>query len=173
MDRAESQLAASIAKYPRAVAKLATALRAKLQARLPGLNEILYVYENQNALVVAYSPSDKGYEGICSIALDPEGVRLCFGRGAELSKFDPLELLQGRGKTVRHVALKSPAEFDRPEVEALIAAALKLAKVRIVAGSKSSVFSNAEAQRQRARGAKRTARPATPRRGVRRKRGTA
>jgi hypothetical protein len=40
-------------------------LRAKLRDRLPGLFEIVYVYETQNALVISYSPTENGYEGLC------------------------------------------------------------------------------------------------------------
>jgi hypothetical protein len=53
-----------------------------------------------------------------------------------LSKSDPNKPLQGRGKTVRHVVLNAAADFDRPEIEALMAAALKLAKLRLDVGAK-------------------------------------
>ena len=66
-----------------------------------------------------------------------------FGRGAELTKSDPNRLLQGRGKTVRHVVLDSLADFDRAEIEVLIAAALKLAKVRLDASAQGSLIINA------------------------------
>ena len=149
---AETQLQDFFAKYGPKVAKLGKALRAKLRARLPGLFEIVYMYENQNALVISYSPTEHGYEGLCSLALYPDRVILHFAQGALLSKSDPNNLLQGRGKTVRHVELNTVADFDRPEIEALMAAALKLAKLRLDAGAKSSVIIRAEAQKQRARG---------------------
>ena len=148
---AEIQLTSFFSKYEPAMAKLGKALRAKLRARLPGLFEIVYVYENQNALVIAYSPTENGYEGLCSIALYPREVKLFFGQGAQLSKADPSKLLQGRGKTVRHVVLNTVADFDRAEIQVLMAAALKLAKVRPNASAKGSVIIRAEAQKQRAR----------------------
>ncbi len=147
---AEAQLARYFAQYEPAIARFGKALRAKLRARLPGLHEIVYVYAGQDALVISYSPTDKGYGGICSLALYPDGVKLHFGRGASLARWDPHKLLQGRGKTVRHVVLASRADFDRPEIEALIAAALKLAKVRPDATAKGSVILKAEEQKQRA-----------------------
>jgi hypothetical protein len=161
---AERQLASYFAKYEPAAAKLGRALRAKLRARLPGLFEIVYVYENQNALVISYSPTERGYEGLCGIALYPRSVQLFFGQGALLSKSDPNKLLQGSGKTVRHVVLNSAADFDRAEIEALMAAALKLAKLRLDASAKGSVIIKAEAQKQRARRAKKAARPTSTRR---------
>ena len=149
MTNAETQLASYFAKYEPAVVKLGMALRAKLRARLPGLFEVVYVYENQNALVISYSPTENGYEGLCSIALYPRGVKLFFARGALLSKSDPNKLLQGRGKG-RHVVLNAVADFDRAEIEVLMAAALKLAKLRLDASAKGSVIIRAVAQRQRA-----------------------
>jgi len=159
----EAQLASYFARYEPAMAKLGKALRAKLRDRLPGLFEIVYVYENQNALVISYSPTEHGYEGLCSIALYPDCVKLFFVQGALLSKSDPNKLLQGRAK-VRHVVLNSVADFHRAEIEALMAAALKLAKVRLDGSAKGSVIIKAEAQKQRARRAREAARPASTRR---------
>ena len=56
------------------------------------------------------------------------------------------------------------ADFDRAEIEALMAAALKLAKLRLDASAKGAVIIRAEAQRQRARRASKAARPAKARR---------
>ena len=150
MTNPEAQLASYFAKYEPAMVKLGKALRAKLRARLPGLFEIVYVYENQDALVISYSPTEHGYDGLCSISLYPDRVHLGFGQGALLSKSVPNKLLQGSGKTVRFVVLNSIADFDRPEIEALIAAAVKLAKVRLDASAKGSVIIKAEAQKERA-----------------------
>ena len=162
MTKPETLLASYFAKYEPAMAKLGKALRAKLRARLPGLFEIVYVYENQNALVIAYSPTEHGYQGLCSLALYPNGVKLYFTQGARLSPSDPNKLLQGRA-TVRYVVLNATADFDRPEIEVLMAAALELAK-RLDAGVKGSVIIKAEAQKQRARRATKAARPASKRR---------
>jgi len=158
---AETQLASYFARYEPAMARLGKALRAKLRARLPGLFEVVYVYESQDALVISYSPTENGYEGLCSLALYPSCAKLFFAQGALLSKSDPNKLLQGRAK-VRFVVLDSAAEFDRAEIEALMAAALKLAKRSLVPSAEGSVIIRAEAQKQRA--AKKAARPASARR---------
>jgi hypothetical protein len=160
---AEAQLARYFAKYEPAMAKFGKALRAKLRARLPGLSEIVYVYENQDALVISYSPTEHGFQGLCGFKLSPRCVELFFGQGAQLSKSDPNKLLQGPGKTVRHVVLNTVADFDRAEIEALMAAALKLAKLRLDAGAKGSVIIKAEAQKQRA-ARRKSAQPASARR---------
>jgi len=153
---AETQLASYFAKYDPPVARLGKALRAKLRKRLPGLSEVVYVYENQDALVIAYSPTANGYEGLISLGLYPRGAKLFFAQGARLSNVDPQKLLQGRAQ-VRHVVLDTVADLGRPEVEALMAAALELAKLRLDVRAKGSVIIKAEAQKQRAR---RTTKPA-------------
>ena len=156
----ETQLARYFARYEPAIVRLGKALRAKLRERLPGLFEIVYVYKGKDALVISYSPTEHGYGGVCSIALYPHCVKLHFGQGARLSKADPNKLLQGSGKTVRHVVLNSVSDFDRAELEALMVAALNLAKVRIDPSAKGSVIIKAEEQGLRARRAKRAVRPA-------------
>jgi hypothetical protein len=130
----------------------------------------VYVYENQDSLVISYSPTERGYEGLCSLAVHPDKVHLYFTRGAALSKSDPDKLLQDRGKTVRHVVLNSVADFERPEIEGLMAAALDLAKLRLDPRAKGPVIIKAEEQKQRASRAAKAARPASPRRKIRRDR---
>ena len=148
---AEAQLVSYFAQYEPAMAKIGKSLRAKLRARLPGFFEIVYLYERQHSLVISYSPTEHGYEGVCSLALYPDQVHLYFTQGALLSKSDPKKLLQGRGKSVRFVVMDRATEFDRPEIEALIVAALKLANLRPDPGAKGSVIIKAEEQKQRAR----------------------
>jgi hypothetical protein len=160
MTSAETQLAGYFAKYEPAMAKLGKALRAKLRARLPGLFEIVYVYESQNALVISYSPTERGFEAVCSISVYPRLVKPGFGKGAQLSKSDPNKLLKGQGKRARYVELNSVADFDRAEIEALIADAVKLAKLRLDPDAKGATIIKAETQKQRARRATKAARPA-------------
>ena len=162
MTNAETQLASYFAKYEPTMAKLGKALRAKLRARLPGLFEIVYVYENQNALVLSYSPTERGFEAVCSISVYPDLVKLGFGKGAELAKSDPNKLLQGQGKTARYVELSSVADFDREEIQSLFADAVKLAKLRLDPNAKGAMIIKAEAQKQR-RTAKAARSATTPR----------
>jgi hypothetical protein len=160
---AESQISGFFARYDPATAKLGRAVRARLRKRLPGLLELVYVYERQNSLVISYSPTETGSQGVCALALYPGRVHLCFVGGVRLSKADPKRLLQGRGKAVRHVVLSSLADFDRVEIEVLMASALEHARLRLDENATGSVVIKAAEQRQRAERARRTARP-TPRR---------
>lgn len=158
MTDAETQLAAFFARYEPAIARLGKALRTKLRARLPGLSEVVYLYENQNSLVLSYSPSGRGYDAVCSLALHPEQVKLFFTGGPRLAKADPKKLLQGSAKLVRYVVMEKAADLDRAEIEALMVAALDLAKVRLVPGAENPVVVKADEQRKRAVRAKKARR---------------
>lgn len=164
MTHTEKQIASFFARYAPATAKLGKALRRKLRDRLPGLLELVYVYEGQGSLVFSYSPTEAGVDGVCALALYPDRVQLFFTGGAKLAKSDPKKLLQGHGQAVRYVRVGSVADFDRAEIEALMAAAVKLAKIRLDASAKGAVIIKAEAQKQRARRATHAARRSPRRR---------
>jgi len=87
------------------------------------------------------------YEPVCSIAVYPHLVKPGLGKRAELSKSDLNKLLKGAGKTARYVELHSVADFDRPEIEVLIAAAVKLVKLRLDPDAKGTMIIKAEEQR--------------------------
>jgi len=63
---------------------------------------------------------------LCVFVLGKEHLSLAFLRGAHLR--DPEELLEGTGKGVRHVKLRSVADVKRPGVKKLILEAAKLNK---------------------------------------------
>jgi hypothetical protein len=83
------------------------------------------VYDNYNALAIAFGANDKLSGVVFSIALYPRWVSLFFARGVELP--NPEGLLQGTGKGIRHIMLKDIALFDKPGIQALIAEALSRA----------------------------------------------
>lgn len=115
------QLAGFLAKFTPEVASVARAALAKMCDRLPGAVEM--VYDNYNALVIGFGPTERPSEAIFSIAVFPRWVTLCFLWGATLP--DPQKLLKGSGNQVRHMRLKDAAELDRPAVRALMKEALK------------------------------------------------
>ena len=79
------------------------------------------VYDNYNALVVGFSPTEKPSDAICSIALYPRWVNLYFLWGAFLD--DPEKLLKGAGRQVRNIRLEAASDLDKPAVRALLAQA--------------------------------------------------
>jgi hypothetical protein len=122
---AEAQLQALIEKFDPAGQKLIRALRSALRKRFPTANELVYDYGF--SLVIAYSPSEHGIEGIFSISARTEGVSLYFLNGPKLP--DPKKLLVGSAKQVRFIPVESAGRLKHPDVEALIAATLELARV--------------------------------------------
>ena len=69
-------------------------------------------------------PSIDSHGPLCCFMAGKEHVTFAFMRGAALP--DPEKLLEGTGKGVRHVKLRSVAEVKRPGVQKLIAKAAKL-----------------------------------------------
>ncbi len=117
------QLAAFTARFTPKIAAHLNALRTKLRRRLPHAHEVVYNYNH--ALVINYGPSDRPYEAVCSLAAQATGVSLYLSTKLP----DPRKLLSGSGKQVRSLALPDTATLDQPDVEALIAAAIKQAPV--------------------------------------------
>jgi len=120
MVEAQRQLDSFIDKFTPEVAALTRALLARMKARLPGAQ--ILVYDNYNALAIGFCRNDKAGQAILSLAVMPRWVTLCFLWGATLS--DPHRLLKGKGSRVRHVRLHEPEALDDPRIEALIAEAL-------------------------------------------------
>jgi len=83
---------------------------------VPGGTE--FVYDNYNALVFGFGPSDRPSEAVLSLAIMPRWVTLCFLKGAKLR--DPKKLLGGAGNIVRNIHLSSPRHLDDPDVRDLI-----------------------------------------------------
>jgi hypothetical protein len=83
------------------------------------------VYDNYNALAIGFGPSQRASEVVISIALYPRWVTLFFLHGARLA--DPKKILKGSGTRVRHIVLRAAADGGSKDIEALIAAALRLA----------------------------------------------
>lgn len=120
----EQQLSSFISGYSPEIAALARAALAKMRARLPGAVQL--VYDNYNALVIGFGPTERASDAIFSIALYPRWVNLFFLNGAGLH--DPQKLLKGSGSRVRRILLDTPAVLDAPPVRALMAQALEGAK---------------------------------------------
>jgi hypothetical protein len=116
----EKQIAAFVSKYTPQLAAALEASRIRLRAAFPRGFEL--VYDNYNALVFGFSPTERASGAIVSIAGYPRWVTLFFLGGARLS--DPHALLEGDGKQVRGITLKAPGDLDSPAVKALLRQAL-------------------------------------------------
>ncbi len=143
----ETQLTSFMAKYTPEIRAEADAVLAWMRARLPGAVQM--VYDNYNALVVGFGPTERPSEVVFSIALYPRWVTLFFLHGARLP--DPHRLLKGSGKQVRNIRLDEPDTLDRPAVRELIAAALDRSPLPIDASAPGPLIIKSISAKQRPR----------------------
>src|SRR5579871_800197 len=73
---AEAQLRTLIARFAPAQLRLVGAMRRSLRKRLPTAHEVVYEYQNLRAVVISFSPNERGYEGVLAIRASADGVRL-------------------------------------------------------------------------------------------------
>lgn len=97
-------------------------LRTHILELCPSSNELLY---HTHALTDLFSLSDKMSDGFCMIPIYTNHLNLGFNKGSLLK--DPNSLLEGTGKLIRHIPIKSDSDFRKPEVADLIQEAYQLA----------------------------------------------
>jgi hypothetical protein len=125
MESPEAQLERFLDAYTPEIAAFARVAVAKMRKRLP--NAIEMVYDNYNALVCGFGPTERASEAIFSIVMFPKYVSLCFLQGALLPNPDGPS--KGDGNVVRSIRLEDEKTLDRADVKAIMATALKMAKV--------------------------------------------
>lgn len=143
----ETQLRSLIEKFDPKTQRLIRSIRSAVRKRLPTANELIYDY--RSFFVIGYSPSEHGIEGILTIAARPDGMRLYFAHGPQLP--DPKKLLMGSGKQTRFIQLESASRLKHPDVEALIAATIKLASVPLASKGRGKLVTKTSAATKRPR----------------------
>ena len=146
-DDAERQLDGFIAKFDPKNQALIRAVRKALQKRFRTANEL--VYDNYNFFVIGYGPTERPSDCIVSIAAGASGVSLFFLYGASLP--DPQEILLGSGNQTRFIRLDKAEVLKRPEVEALIAAAIARAKAPFPSSGRGKLIIRSISAKQRPR----------------------
>jgi len=141
------QLDAFLARFTPEIEKLARAAIKRMQKRLPGAHRL--IYDNFNALVVGFGPTERAGDAWFSLAIYPKWINLFFLDGAKLK--DPKKKLKGAGSQVRHLRLTDVALLDDPDIAALMDAELKLGDVRHDPKQKSQLIIKAIAPKQRPR----------------------
>ena len=144
---AEAELRTLIAKFAPANLRLIAAMRRSLRKRLPTAHEVVYEYHNLGAVVISFSPNERGYEGVLSIRADADGVKLYFNQGKELP--DPEKLLQGSGNQTRSIDVEGASTLARPEVVRLIAEAIARNRVPFARAGRGSVVIRSTSAKQR------------------------
>ena len=114
----QRQLDSFIDRFTPEVAAQARRALSLIAARLPGAT--MLVYDNYNALAIAFGANGKRGGIVCSVALYPRWVSLFLSNGPILP--DPQGLLEGTGGTVWHIKLIGD-RLDDPAVWALLDAA--------------------------------------------------
>ena len=109
--------------YDRAIQKLALSLRSLVLEEMAPCFE--NIYDAYSAVAIGYGSSDRLQDGVLHIAVYTNHVNLGFNEGATLD--DPLGILEGAGKRIRHITVKTPADIARPEIRSYVRRARKLA----------------------------------------------
>jgi len=144
---AERQLKKFIAKFEPRHQTLIRAVRKALRKRFPTAYEL--AYDNYNFFVIGYGSTERPSEAIVSMAAGANGIGLCFIHGASLP--DPHNLLLGSGNQTRFIRLESVDVLARPEVEALLAAAIARAKTPLPARGRGRLIIRSVSAKQRPR----------------------
>jgi hypothetical protein len=144
---AEARLKAFIEKFDAPHQRLIRAARRALRKQFPTAMEL--AYDNYNFFVIGYAPTERPSDAIISLTAAANGVGLCFVHGARLP--DPTKILQGSGKQTRFVRLESAEVLERPDVQALLAAAVARARVPFAAEGKGALAIRSVSAKQRPR----------------------
>jgi hypothetical protein len=133
---AEAELRTLIDKFAPAHLRLIGAMRRSLRKRLPTAHEVVYAYQNLGAVVISFSPNERGYEGVLAIRASADGVKLYFNQGKDLP--DPAKLLRGSSQT-RWIPVAVASTLARPEVARLIDEAVARNRVPFAPAGRGSV----------------------------------
>jgi len=144
---AERQLAGFIAKFEPDKQKLIRSVRRVLRKRFPSLNELVYDYRKN--FVIGYSPIESGSDAVVAMTADADGVALYFNQGPSLP--DPHKILMGDGRQTRFIRLESAKVLLRPEVESLMTAAVREAKIPLPRSGRGGLIIKSMSWKQRPR----------------------
>ncbi|MGC4060886.1 MAG: DUF1801 domain-containing protein [Aquabacterium sp.] len=147
MSTVAQQVAGFIGKYTPEIEATIQACRETVQGLFPRGVEL--VYDNYNALVFAYAPSEQASEAVLSLAAYPRWVTLFFAQGAHLS--DPAGLLEGEGVLIRGIPHITPEKLRSAPVRALIAQAMAPAQAALAQAPLLKTVVKSVSAKQRAR----------------------
>lgn len=122
--KANSQLKDFLSPYSDDIQSLTWNIRDVITELVPEANEL--IWDNYNAVALAYSKSEKLKDAFCHIAVYAKHVNFGFNRGAELTS-NTLQL-NGKGKLIRHITVKNWATFPIDELKPIIFEALALSE---------------------------------------------
>ncbi len=144
---AEQQIAGFIAKFDPKYQKLIRSVRKALRKRFPTANELVYDYRRN--FVISYAAVEYGAGSIVAMIADEKGVRLSFNQGPSLP--DPHKILLGDAGQTRFIWLESAGVLRRPEVEALMTAAVRKAKIPLPKSGRGALIIKSMSWKQKRR----------------------
>ena len=100
--------------YTPGVRGIAVKTRRLVKKLLPGTQEVV----RMGWKAATYSPDGGMKNAICSLGPQKSHVNLVFSKGAALK--DPKGLLEGTGKSIRHVKIREAGDVDSKDLESLI-----------------------------------------------------
>ena len=112
----EAVLDECLSMFDPEVSALAVAALAWVRKLVPGSFEL--VYDAYNALSVPFAVSDRLGGAFVAVVVYPRYVNLGFNRGTELD--DPERLLEGTGRLIRHVTIRSEKDLANPDLKKLV-----------------------------------------------------
>jgi hypothetical protein len=123
MKKPPPELLEFLQRHEPAIRSLTLELRQVVLTELTPCHE--YIFPMGRRIVLCYGSSERVIkDNICSIAVYPKKVNLGFHFGSELS--DRARLLEGNGKTWRHIGFRSVTELERPKVRPYLREALRI-----------------------------------------------
>jgi hypothetical protein len=148
----DPQLLGFLEAYDRTIAHLALALREIILEEVPDASESIYqVY----TVAIWFGFSGKMKDMFCYIATNAGHINLGFPRGSTLP--DPNRVLEGEGKTMRHIKFTNTEELHRNYIRRYIQASIEQLGAAASGGGtgKSVVRSSLENSALRKRSVKR------------------
>ncbi len=112
----ESDVERLLAEHPSGIQAIERALRALVRAELPdGVERVDFGNK-----LLAFGLSDRMRDLLFAIIAHAEHVNLQLADGVDLP--DPEGLVEGTGKRIRHVKVRSLADVERPALRTIVAA---------------------------------------------------
>lgn len=105
---------AFFAGYPPDVQAISRMLRVMVNNSMPHAYEVLFAKHNH----IGYLFTESMHDRVCYICPLKDYVRLGFDYGGYLD--DPEQMLEGTGKRMRHVKLRSVKESENPALKQLV-----------------------------------------------------
>lgn len=110
--------------YDAPIRELTVKLRDYITNLVPEANEL--IWDNYNAVAIAYSKSEKLKDAFCHLAVYSKHVNFGFNRGTELTKH--VIKLEGKGKFIRHVKIDDLDFWPKEEIEKLVLEAVQISE---------------------------------------------